>query len=134
MESQRTLPIVPMMLIALVAAVMFGCFVADINLEFTSHSRTSHSTQVTKIDKCFNNPSNTSSFFVQSDGRYLQYCTNNGRESYWRVYECTKDGALLVITQFSQKFRINTDRITKYIQSKRLQNLNTKQSPCFGGV
>lgn len=134
--EQRTVPVIPLVMLLLIVVVGASSVMAMASgtLSFTDHARSSHSGQVARIEKCFNDSSNLSNFYQQPNGRYIQYCTNNNRESYWRVYECAKDGAMLVITQFTQRFRLNTDRILKYIRSQKLVDLKTKNSPCFGGT
>ena len=74
-------------------------------VSFTDHAMTSHATQISDINHCFNGGGVRSPWYRIKNGRYAQYCTEyGGKYNYFRIFSC--DGAdRIVVTQFKQALR-----------------------------
>lgn len=108
---------VGMFICVLVLVAVMGSFKNDATL-FSDHSQTSHPEQVPDINRCFTDPNSTLSTFYQMDnGRWAQHCFNqniNGKNFFWRVFDCDASGNRIVVTQFKQALR----QLEKYIRNK----------------
>lgn len=106
---------------------IFIVIVIVLYLVVTEHAVTSHATQIQRVEQCFNDPTNQlSSWFTDSRGRYSQYCIGSDNYSYWRIFECTVDRGLVLITQFGKR---GTANIQNYINNKGYQPFE-KPLPC----
>ena len=121
----------PVSVVFLLVLVLFGILAAVAifktpmvsHIAFTNHAKESHATHVNAIDYCFNN-GNKSNWFLQTNGRYAQYCTDdNDKYAFWRISSC-EGNQRVVITQFKQELR----RLSKYIVAKNMQDASPP--PC----
>ena len=92
------------------------------NINFTDHSRISHSEQVSKIDNCFEGGGVPSAIFRTSNGRFSQFCNDGSQNNYWRIYEC-EGTERIVVTQFKQGIR----RLANYILNHEMV---PEEPPC----
>jgi hypothetical protein len=83
-----------------------------LNIVFTRHSQTSHAEAVSEIDNCFNGGGTLSATFKMANGRYSQYCSDGGKNNFWRIFECS-GAEREVVTQFKQEVR----QLLKYIRN-----------------
>ena len=120
-KKASSMPLIPIFLIVLVVVVAMGAMMSTPKLKFTSHSRTSHEEQITRIEDCFKDPDRVSSFFLMGNGRYSQYCEGENN-NHWRIMEC-ENGDLVVVTQFKQALR----KLANYITNHQMEPVPVPQ-------
>lgn len=118
MSVEPIRPRIPIFFVFVVILILAGFLTASV--KYTYHARNSHPEQVSVIERCFNGGGTLSETFIMPNGRYSQYCKEEGsRHVYWRILECRDDGRL-VISQFKQAFR-NLQRLFNYINNHQME-------------
>lgn len=109
------------MVVVIIIAMGLVYSMAKSKTVYTSHAKTSHSSEVSSIENCFNGGGIRSVWFIQKNGRYAQYCKDDSGGAYWRIMECedTAKGRIRkIISQFKQNIsgagRDPQDRIDNY--------------------
>ena len=90
---------------------------------FTDHAKTSHTSAISEIDKCFGNPLNEipslgtiyGPFTGGDFGRWIEFCSDGGPNNFFRVFECDGEDKI-VITQFKQAI----NRLVNYMTNKNM--------------
>lgn len=123
----RPIPVVFIFL--LMSISIFGVFtLSSSEVKFTKHSRASHAGLVKYIDKCFDGEGDISPTYLMDNGRYSQNCKDKNGNLYWRIYECTSKGEVLVISQFKHDWRGMLQRVLNYMSNHNMKEANI---PCY---
>ena len=113
----------PWMIILLLLFFIVFASLGVMAVTMSDHAMTSHPTQISHIENCFNGGGNISNWFTGRNGRFLQFCNDGGKNNYFRVSEC--DGLeRVIVTQFKQAIR----KLPKYL--KNGPYIPTDPPPC----
>lgn len=97
-------------------AVVLALFAINMAMVYTDHATSSHAIHIDQIDSCFEGPGHISQWFLQKNGRWLQFCQDgNGKYNFYRVYEC-EGNTLVVVTQFKQAVR----KLARYLSNRTM--------------
>ncbi len=80
---------------------------------FSEHALTSHTRDIPDINKCFDGDGSVSSEYTNDHGRWAEFCEDDGKHVYWRIFACSGEDKIIVT-----QFKMAANRVANFILNK----------------